>query len=381
MIGCLVFLALAGGVEAEARRLYEAGEQAYEQGRYPIAIDAFEAAHRMAPRAVTAFALAQAYRLQYFVDGNPRGLERAVELYRAYLELAPDGNRREHAAQHLATLVPVLERIREQGQARPPPAPPLARTQVIVSSRTAGATVQLDGGEPEAAPAAFTVAPGHHRVVVDAPEYLSQTLETMAVAGTAVALNVALDPQPAALEVRAPAGARVAVDGQLVGSAPLAHAVEVAAGRHVVAVTDRGRQPWVREVEAERGGRLTLEARLARTGQRWASYVLVGAGVALVVGSAAAWGLAAARDSEARGIESTLLAGHSISTDERARYQALQGERDDLVRAGAIVTAAGAAVAAIGLVLWAVDRPEAPAPVVAPVVAPGGAGLVLEQRF
>ena len=39
-----VFALLALDDGGEARRLYEAGGQAYEQGRYPVAIEAFEAA-------------------------------------------------------------------------------------------------------------------------------------------------------------------------------------------------------------------------------------------------------------------------------------------------------------------------------------------------
>ena len=89
-------------------------------------------------------------------------------------------------------------------------------TRVIVSSRVEGAKARIDGGDPQSIPAAFEVQPGEHRIVVEAPEYQPRTLETVAVSGSVVALNVDLDEQPGQLSVRAPEGARVQVDGRAV---------------------------------------------------------------------------------------------------------------------------------------------------------------------
>jgi tetratricopeptide (TPR) repeat protein len=367
---------------AEAKRLYDAGGQAYEQGRYRIAIDALEEAYRLAPRAPTAFSAAQAYRLQYFVDGDVRRLARAVELYRAYLDLAPDGNRREHAAQHLATLVPILERLRREGvgegRGRPPEP---ARTQVIVACRTPGASVRVDDGAPEPAPAAFEVVPGKHSIHVEAAEHLPQTLDTVAVAGSVVALNVALDPQPGAVQVRAPKGARVVVDDRLVGSSPLLGPVELPPGHHQVAVTASGRRPYVRDLELGRGQKMDVEARLELTTQRWFAYGMFATGGALLIGAVATWGVAGVRASQAHDLEAKLDAMMSWTTEEAAQHTALQAQRNDLLRAGAITAAVGVAAGALGLVLWLTDKPEAPMTVIAPTVGSGSAGLILQHRF
>lgn len=379
MIASLLFLALLPAVDdAEAKRLFEAGSQAYDQGRYVLAIDAFEAAHKLAPRGVTAFSAAQAHRLQYSIDLDVRQLERAVELYRAYLELAPDGNRRGHAAEHLGTLVPILDRLKREHAAGVAARPSAAvRTQVIVSSRTAGASVCVDGGKVELAPASFDVAPGRHRIEVSAPEFVTQAEETVAVAGSVVAINVALEPVPGQLEVQAPPGSRLLVDGRLVGTAPLARLVELRPGHHTVAATARGSQPFVREVELARGQKLGVTVQLRRTAQRWASYGMFAAGGALVAGTAVSWGLALDKQTQAQ----AYLALPSRTQDEQDRYTALRAERDQLVTAGIATGAIGVAAGALGLVLWLFDNPEAPAAVVAPVVGDHLTGLAVSGRF
>ncbi len=385
MIAWLLLCALLAGEDtiAQAKRLFEAGGQAYEQGRYGMAIDAFEAAYRLAPRGPTAFSTAQAYRLQYFIDGDPRRLARAIELYRAYLELSPTGNRREHAAQHLATLTPILQRLEREGalgadrrQAAK------ARTQILVSCRTAGARVRVDGGQLEEAPASFEVAAGKHHVDVEAPEHLPQAIDTLAVEGSTVALNVALDPRPGALSVRGPAGASVFVDGRLAGVAPLQRPVPLRPGRHVVALTDRGRRPLVRELDVGRGQSVDVTAPLELTTQRWVSYGLFGTGGALAVGAAVTWAVALGKQSEAHDYEELLDAGGTLSPAEALRYRALEGERDDLVRAGIVTGLLGVAAGAVGAVLYWTDRAEAPPPTqVTPMVSPGGAGAVLSGEF
>src|SRR5687767_5759833 len=117
-------------------------------------------------------------------------------MYRVYLGSENGGNRREHATEHLAVIVPILERLRIQ---KPPEdqrarAPLPSKTRLIISSRTEGAEIRLNGGAPEAAPASFEVDPGMYRVEVSAPSYITKKIETKAVEGTAVAFNLELDP-------------------------------------------------------------------------------------------------------------------------------------------------------------------------------------------
>jgi tetratricopeptide (TPR) repeat protein len=360
--------------EAQARELYQAGSQAYEQARYDVAIRAFEEARRLSPHSAVTFSLAQAYRLQYFVDRDLAKLERAVELYRAYLDEVPEGGRRDHAVEHLSTLTPLLESRRlEAGGAGGGPAKAVAR--LIVSSHVEGATARVDAGEPAAIPAAFEVKPGPHRVVVEAADHLPEKLETVAVAGSVVALNVDPRDKPGHLTVRGPEGAHVAVDGRAVGESPLGGPLEVAPGHHLVAVTDRGREPFVEQVDVAHGGAAEVDAHLAVTRQRIYAWSLFGVAGALAAGAGVAFGFALDKESQATDLEKTLRSqGFTVAQAER--YRTLQDDRDSDSRL-AIGLGIGAGVAAAaGLVLYVFDTPEAPRlPVLTPTAGPSGAGV------
>lgn len=372
MISSLLALALFTTPVDQAKALYQAGGEAYRQGRYAVAIRAFEEVLRVARRPAVLFSAAQAYRLQYFVDGDLAKLERAVELYRAYLDEVPEGGRRDHAAQHLSTLTPILEQRRIE--VSPGEAAADSAARLIVSSSIEGAIARVDGGEAVPIPAAFEVEPGERKVHVEAPEHLPQTVDTVAVAGSVVALNVDLEPAPGRLLVRGPEGARILLDGQFVGHSPLSAPIEVAPGRHHLVVTDRGRVPFVHPLELRRGQSAELDAELAVTGQRVAAWSLLGAGAALLAGAGATFALTLEREDEAAALEAR-FERRGLSTGEARRYRELEEERDELAALTiGLGTAAGAAVIA-GVLLWVFDEADAPASTRwGPVAGPGGAG-------
>lgn len=372
VVWALTVALLASPADVErARELYQAGSRAYEQGSYPLAITAFDEARRFVKQPAVTFSLAQTYRLQYFVDGDVEKLAKAVELYRAYLEEVPQGGRRDHAAQHLSTLAPMLERARA-GQAGDAAAVAEAaqKGQIIVSSAVEGATARLDGGDAEPIPAAFEVEAGPHRVLVEAASHQAKTVEAVAVTGGVVALNVDLDPLPGRITVHAPEGASIAVDGRVLGVSPLPEALEVPAGRHLVAVTDRGRDPFLQQLELGRGEAVEVSASLEPSGQRIAAYTLFGVAGALAVGAGISTGVMFNRQSDAETLEAK-LERRGLTVREVKQYESLESERDDFANLALGLGAAGAGVAITGLLLWIFDTPEpAGAPVITP--APGG---------
>lgn len=357
----------------QAKALYEAGSEAYRQGQYEVAIRAFEEALRLAAHPSLEFSAAQAYRLQFFIDQDLRKLERAVDLYRAYLQGVPSGGRRDHAAQHLSTLEPLLEQRRIEATGGESVADSVAR--LIVSSRIEGATARIDDGEPAAIPAAFEVEPGERTVHVEAPEHLAETLETVAVAGSVVALNVELRPAPGRLAVRAPEGAAIFVDRQPVGRAPLAEPLAVPPGSHLLAVTANGRRPFVQQVELGRGQAAEVDAPLGVTTQRWTAWTLFGvAGGALAAGGVTL-ALSLDREDEAADLE----ARHDrqgLTVAEADRYADLEAERDTYT-AWTIGLGSAAGVALVtATLLWIFDEPDIAGVGLAP--APpghGGGGL------
>src|SRR5262245_55045843 len=120
-----------------AKSLYENGTRAYEAGRYLAAIAVFEEAYRLAPRSPLAYALAQAYRLQYLADGDTAKLKKALDLYQLYLEEAQEGPRRAQALEHATFLEVIWKRIQAElppGEQPKTAAEAPAKGQLIVTS-------------------------------------------------------------------------------------------------------------------------------------------------------------------------------------------------------------------------------------------------------
>src|SRR4051812_6955024 len=80
-----------------AKDSFKAGAAAYAAGDYLAAIQALDAAYQLTPLPAIAFSLAQAERRQYFVDHARAHLDRAISLFRQYIDVAPGGSRRADA--------------------------------------------------------------------------------------------------------------------------------------------------------------------------------------------------------------------------------------------------------------------------------------------
>src|SRR5262249_48321427 len=116
------------------------------------------------------------------------------------------------------------------------------------------------------------------------PGYFPASVKRVAVDGTTDVVEVELKPQPAELAIHAEDGADVAIDGKPVGTTPLA-AQPLAAGRHLVAITRRGRDGELREVQLARAEHKTIDVSLAKTGRRHAVPYLAGGAGVLAIGS------------------------------------------------------------------------------------------------
>src|SRR5580692_27350 len=87
----LAFALLPTGARADdapvehAQALFNVGAQAYAQGEFASAIEAFEEAYRASPRPGILFSIAQAHRKQFYVARAPSNLRAAIKHYHAYL--------------------------------------------------------------------------------------------------------------------------------------------------------------------------------------------------------------------------------------------------------------------------------------------------------
>jgi hypothetical protein len=237
----------------------------------------------------------------------------------------------------------------------------------------AGAAARASrAGDGGAAPLVKEVKPGEHTVEVTADGYFPVTVKARAVDGEMVPVDVQLKPKPALLEVDAPSGSHVAIDGRPLGAAPV-HGAEVPAGKHLIAITHSGRVPYVRELELSYGKTSTIDADLRATAQRQASrFVLAGAGL-LLVGTAVAGAMTWSADSDASTLAGKLAVGGQTPAD-LARYDDLRARRDSRLRTTEVLGGVTAVVAVTGALLYLLDDPSAES--TAPVrddAAPGGA--------
>jgi hypothetical protein len=352
----LVARVAAADAKAEAEALFRAGEQAFDAAQYGNAAEAFEQAYAKLPLPAIAFSTAQAHRLQYFIDHQPQHLQRAVELYHVYIDGQKTGGRIADATTNLAQIEPLYAQLRAAGALANAGPAMKAATAVMVTADVAGARATIDD---EAGTTPFTrdVDAGDHRIVVEADGYQRYERTVPALANRLLPIEAHLVAKPARVTIDAPAGARVAIDGRLVGEAPLP-TLDVDAGKHLFAVSARGHVPFTREVELARGAPLRLDAQLPPTSQRrLARWVLIGSGAVAV--AAGLTGIAALSADSAAAAELRTLRTGDAPPGDVTRYADLRDERDARVTATGVLGGAAVAIALTGLALYVFDEPVA----------------------
>jgi hypothetical protein len=257
-----------------------------------------------------------------------------------------------------------------------------APTQLMVMSWVKGARVAIDGSALAPVPVTRAVEPGGHKIHAEAPGYFAEELDGMAVAGNLVVVDAALRPMPAQLVLRGVGSADVALDGRELRDTGAA--LTVAAGAHILTVTERGHAPLARNLNLERGEATTVEASLATTGQRRLSYVVLAGTAALLVATGVTTWQAFAAQSDAEGLlkrrDQSGWSGDDLDAYNRARSR-----RDNLATTSYVLGGTAAVAALTGLLLYFVDNPAAEAPPaitpLAPVVAPDEIGASWLGRF
>ncbi|MDF3068587.1 MAG: uncharacterized protein K0R38_4188 [Polyangiaceae bacterium] len=338
-----------------AKASFKAGANAYAAGDYLAAIQALEAAYALTPRPAIAFSLAQAERKQYAVQRERPHLERAVELFQAYLQQEPNGARNNDARLALAELRPQLGA--SPGEAAPKPQ---ARpTRLMIVTETPGASISLDGGAPSSSPLIREVTPGKHFARVRAPGYSDFEREVTAVAGELILSEVRLVESPTSLFVYAPAGSEIYVDGVYIAEGGPVVTVPLSSGRHQLSVGKPGKRLVRRDVRLRRGQTTTEYVTLETTNQRKLSEGLfIGSGAALGVGIVLS---AFAIRSENKAEEFLRERREWYLPGDVTSYRAAIAERNRFRTAAAIHFAGATSAFVAGLFLRELDRPITPA--------------------
>lgn len=385
----------------EAKTYYDAGAAAYERGDFDAAVQAFLEAQRRVEKPPVLFAVAQAFRRKYYVDKTTDSLQHALEYYRAYLAADARGARAADASQALAELGPAEERLlADPNRAVTVQAAASDRkTRIAISSSAEGAEIAFDGAEFRPAPVLREVTPGKHVVVVRARGYTDETRQLSAVEGSLVAFDIALRDKPASFEVRGEPGARIEIDGRLTASQS-SRTFSVPPGRHLVAVSRQGHEPYVREITFVRGEHKKLQVELKNTSRRRISNGFLIAGGASLIGAGVLGLVALERDGKAADLRDARNT-RNLSEAERDDYESARQGRNDFALAAGLAGGAALVLGGLGLALHVFDDPSRNAPTLdsdaqeaprrdttrsvelglSPWAAPGGGGATLGGRF
>jgi hypothetical protein len=380
--------------KAAAERDFRAGSKAYSAQNFSAAAADFDEAYKAMPVPEIAFSAAQAYRRLYRVDPKPEYIRRAVELYRIYLDQVKTGGRVGDAADSLGELERELERSNIKMSAVPPAVEhtrlgvsvtitgeqAAAETELhevgdATAEVTKGLKATLDG-KPIEPFALIDVDAREHVLAISADGYLPAEKTAVAIAGQSQLIELELRAKPATVVVETADGSYISIDGRAAVGATL----EVTAGKHLLTITHRGREPYGKELVVQRGETLALSVPLRETPRRKAvPYVLFGAG-ALAAGAIATSIVALVRDSHAQGLHDSLAMGNqpaSVADD----YDRTVSSRDHCVTATWILGGAAVAAGATGALLYLFDEPSAESIRITPTVGPAGGGAVLSGHF
>jgi tetratricopeptide (TPR) repeat protein len=127
---------------AQARRHFVAGEAAFKRGDFDAAIREYEAAYALVPRPELLFNIGSAYRRRG-ETGSLADKRAALEHYRRYLELAPDGKGAPDARRRIEALNAAIAEAET-----PPPEPPSTPPAPEVTTPAPPAAVAFDAPPP-----------------------------------------------------------------------------------------------------------------------------------------------------------------------------------------------------------------------------------------
>lgn len=375
---CTLTATVRADNRATAERYFRAGAKAYAAQNFAAAATNFDEAYKALPMPEIAFSAAQAYRRLYQVDPKPQHVQRAVELYQAYLEKVKTGGRVGDAADNLAEMKRELDKLQAAGVNTAIQAPVAAVTRLGVNvsvpdqastelgalreigdatgDALQGLSATIDGAKVEPF-ALVEVEPKEHVIAVVADGYFPIEKKAVAVSGQSAFVDIELRPKPARVKLATEDDARISLDGRFVATAPTA-ALEVPAGKHVLTVLRRGREPFAKELVVTRGQELALAAPLVKTGRRRAVPWVLGASGVLLGGAVATGILAHSRDSSASDLRDQIEMGNRPPSDAD-EYDRLVRSRDRFVTATWVLGSAAVAAGLTGGWLFFFDTPSA----------------------
>lgn len=351
---------------ADAEALFRIGATAYKAGNFAAASANFDRAYALYNAPEIAFSAAQAHRLQYQADKDPAHVKRAIALFEAYVAATPEGGKRKDALAHLARLRDTLRDLESSGQ--PAVAVVSEPPSIYVSVALENALVTIDGKAADRY-TGVEVAAGEHVVEVSAEGYEKVVRKVTVVEGKGrVIVPIELAALPAMVSIQTTPGAHLEIDGR---PTALSAITPIPAGKRLLSLSARGREPVTRELELRPGQELQLAIPLRTTARRRAvPWVVIGDGVLAAATLTTAF-LSIRADGKAADLRD---ARTPLSTPEAADYERQRRRRDNFRTASLVFGAATLATAGTALWMYYFDHP-APDELARPVEKPGAGGF------
>ncbi|HYQ05036.1 MAG TPA: PEGA domain-containing protein [Polyangiaceae bacterium] len=340
-----------------AKEDFKAGATAYAAGDYLAAIQALDAAYQLTPLPAIAFSLAQAHRRQYFVDHEREHLDRAIALFRQYIDLSPTGSRRADALDALSQLEP-LAAAQPKATSRPEPSSEaVRRTRVLVTTDAPGAELVLDGAPATSSPLIREVEPGKHRVRVSAPGFFPTERELNAIPGELTLTPISLRERPSTLGLWTSPDADIYIDGAYASAGGEGVKVQLSSGKHRVAVAQKGHTVALRDVTLQRGKSQNIRVTLDQTAQRIASQGMFIAGSAAFAAGLILSGFAIRSEGDAEQFLGRIKT-QNVSPAELTGYKTAINDRDRYRLATGVTLSVSAGFFITGLFLHELDQPD-----------------------
>ena len=353
-------------VEAQkwgAAELYRAGVKLLQKRQYRAAYENLDDSFKQRPLPLTRYVMAKACFLQFDATRQPIWITRAIALYQQAIEAAP-------RAPWVPTAKDELSMAVARKAALPPaelPLPPPPKTQLMVTSSTRAARIQIDGFPPagEPAPMVQVVEPGPHRIRVVARGHEPRESTVTAVEKRLIRTHIDLDAKPGTLRVLADQEqATVYLNGNAVAHTP-AELPSVPPGEYQVAVGARGRELWQTKLLVQSERTTLTMANLSWTTQRKAAVGVAGGALSLVAAAAITGIMGLQADASfGTALPPAPIGGDQAAWDayylKRTDWDHRLARRDALGTATVVMLSAAGVAATVSLFLWLFDSPSPP---------------------
>jgi hypothetical protein len=284
-------------------------------------------------------------------------LERAISLFRRYIEVSPGGSRRADALEALSQLEPLAAAQPKSSSAAARSDETVRRTRVLITTDAPGARIALDGSAMAASPLIREVEPGKHRVQVEALGFYPGQRDVTAIAGELVLAQIPLRERPSILSVWTAPDAEIYIDGAFVSQGGDGVTIQLSSGKHRLAVGQKGHRVAVRELSLQRGKAETVRIELEQTPQRFIAEGLFIAGGAALGASLVFSSLTVRSEGSAEEFLGRRSYGN-VSGADLYRYDSTIADRDRYRLGTTVSFAASAGFFITGLFVHELDQPN-----------------------